>query len=279
MIRFREKEYSNIRTETARGAGLGAAIAVGVNKLMKSAIPDVVKRTPAKKDGKFIYDNGKQVFNTEVLKEGTEIFKEGMEKAAPKVEAFLSKFGEVGKWLKGANRSFWDNLTKLGAWIMSNPSKAAIAGAAIGASLAAGYYLIKAAYNKADQKLANTSGRMLDKVCKVLEKMGYKRNQDFTTDPVQADYLRTKVCIVVSSTKDELNITVNSINDPKLEPVARQIIKNLPSGSKFYQRQSDKSNELTLAVTGSNNGDHTYIATVVERFIKKKYPVFIIEIN
>lgn len=269
MIRFQEKQYG-IGVDTARGAGIGAALAVGANKIMNTAIkPDWVTRKVIKVTRNGHLKGRKSIPPMEVIAEGLK------EKSA----TFLSKFGKVGEWLKGGNKSFWDNLGKLGAWIMSNPGKAAIAGAAIGASIAAGYYLIKAAYNKVDQKLTGFRGKMIDRVVDYLITMGYKRDTDFTTNPAQADYLKTKVCIVVSSTKDVVNITVNSINDPKLEPVARQIIKNLPSGSQFYQRESDKSNELTLAVTHSNNGDHVYIASIVERFIKKKYPVFIIEIN
>lgn len=298
MIQFREKSYgdNNVTSNVVKAAGTGSSIGWALHKIGKNLFKEVTKdkiihgwenagkiiseeaynklSSVDKKAYKHVYTTGK-----ETLKNSAQVFGESMAKKAESTEKFLAKFGTVGEWLKGVNRSFWDRLSKMGKWILQNPTEASLIGAAIGASIAIGYYLIKASYNKVDQKLIGFKGRMIDKVCEALTSMGYKKDIDFTTSPSQADYIKTRVCLVVSSTRDELNITINSVNDSKLEPIARQIIKNLPSGSKFYQRQSDKSNELTLAVTHTNNGDHIYIASIAERFIKKKYPVFIVEIN
>lgn len=252
MIRFREKTYG-VAADTAKAGITGASIGIGLNKIGNAVLGG--------KDKSVGY------------------LTEAMSSASNTIESILSKSGSIGEYLKGVNKSFWDRLSKIGKWILTNPAKAGLIGAAVGASLAVGYYLIKKSYNKADQMLVGFRGKMLDLVTDTLRSMGYERDKDFTTDPAQADYLKTKVCIVVSSSKDELSLTINSISDPKLDSISKQIIKNLPSGTKFYKKESDKSNELSLALIPTSNGDYAYIATIAERFIKRKYPVFLLEIN
>lgn len=277
MIKFREKSYSGL-SDTVKGAGIGAGIGVGLNKIGNSILTKVVSKTPRMTDkGKLIFDDkGNQVFN-KVIEPASDRIADKLSKVSNKIESGLEYIGLDS--LKGANKKFWESLTKLGKWILDNPSKAAFAGALIGASLALGYYLIKRTYNKANQSLATANGSgMLDKVIKELEKSGFKRGVDFTTDPAKADYLKTKVCLVISTSKDEINLMINSISDPKLDKESDRIIKNLPSKTRFYKKESDRNNELTLSTIPSNM-DHSYIASVAERFIRRRYPVFLIEVN
>lgn len=276
MIKFREKQY-NATSDAVSGASVGAGVGWALSKTLGGLFKDKVKKVATetfKRDGKEIT---KDIYET--VKTGDQYLKESLGHASSNIENFLLKFGTIGEYLKGTNKAFWNKLAKVGMWIKRNPTEASIIGALVGASLAIGYYLIKKSYNKVDQRLVGFRGKMLDLVTDTLRSMGYERDKDFTTDPAQADYLKTKVCIVVSSSKDELSLTINSMSDPRLDSISKQIIKNLPSGTKFYKKESDKSNELSLALIPTSNGDYAYIATIAERFIKRKYPVFLLEIN
>lgn len=275
MIKFREKQY-NATSDAISGASAGAAIGWTLSKTLGGLFKDKVKKVATetfKRDGKEITKN---IYET--VKTGDQYLKESLGHASSNVENFLSKFGTIGEYLKGTNKAFWDKLAKVGMWIKRNPTQASIIGALVGASLAVGYYLIKRSYNGVSNKLSNFRGKMIDLVVNDLKKLGYRRDTDFTTDPAQADYLKTKVCIVVSSTKDDLSLVINSINDPKLDSVSKSIIKTLPSSAKYNRKESDKNNELSLTLM-SSNGDHAYISSITEMFIKRKYPVFLIEIN
>lgn len=280
MIKFQEKSYST--GDVVKGGTIGATAGYSASKLLKSMFPDKLRKIATES---YKNDKGNKVTKDiyETVSTAPEVLEAGFNKLAEGSEKILAKLPVIGKYLDGINRKFWDRLIEVGKFIQKNPTTSAVIGALVGASIAAGYYLIKASYNKtsnyASKLKGDFKGRMIEKVAEALVAMGYKSGVDFTTDPAQADYLKTKVCIIVSSTKDEVGISINSINEPKLEPVSRAIIKNLPSGTKFYKRESGSNNELTLAMTGSNNGDPTYIASIVERFIRKKYPVFLIEIN
>lgn len=291
MIRFREKTYGLAADATKAGV-TGASIGIGLNKIGNTILPIATKSKPIEGLGKFITKYGMKVDSAlQSMSNKGSLLSEmpSLPVTANTDTTVLNKIKvnqvigrgitNTARFLRGASRSFFDNLGKLGSWILKNPTQAAVTGAIIGASLAVGYYLIKRSYDKVDQKLTGFKGKMLDLVVTTLNSMGYEMDKDFTTDPAQADYLKTKVCIVVSSSKDELSLTINSISDPKLDSISKQIIKNLPSGAKFYKKESDKSNELSLALIPTSNGDYAYIATIAERFIKRKYPVFLLEIN
>lgn len=285
MIKFRESQFSAL-SNAIKGAGIGATLGVGLNKIGNAILPTIQKtaRTVEKvgKGGeKYISpvfnDKGEQIVDKFVTKSSGESLGEKLMLAKDKVNSGLD-FIKLDS-LKGVNNKFWNNLNKLGKWILDNPSKAAFSGALIGASLAIGYYLIKKSYSKVSNVRSSYNGSgILGDVVDDLEKTGFKNGIDFTTDPVKADYLKTKVCLIVSSSRDEANLVINSISDPKLDSESNRIIKNLPSNTRFYKKESDKNNELTLSTIPSNM-DHSYISSIAERFIRRKYPVFLIEIN
>jgi hypothetical protein len=280
MIKFREKQYaSELSVNATKAAGIGSGVGIALNKIGNKVLPVIKKTARVDRNGNSVFnDRGEQIFNTEVISTASDRLGDILGNARSKIDIGLSKIGTIGEYLKGANRLFFEKLGKIGKWILDNPTKASIIGALVGASLAVGYYLIKRSYNGVSNKLSNFRGKMIDLVVNDLKKLGYRRDTDFTTDPAQADYLKTKVCIVVSSTKDDLSLVINSINDPKLDSVSKSIIKTLPSSAKYNRKESDKNNELSLTLM-SSNGDHAYISSITEMFIKRKYPVFLIEIN
>lgn len=249
MIVFREKKY-NAKSEAMAGATLGSSIGYGVGSILRAGYNDPDKL-------KTVINNGSTA-----------------------VGKFLSKFGptSISKYLKGANKSFWSRLESIGLWMRNNPIEASITGALVGASLAVCFYIIKKSYNKVDRMASNIVPDLLDRIVSNLKKSGYKFNKDYTTDPAQADYMKTKVCMVISQSSSELCININSVDDPKLNTISKSIIKNLPGTAKYSKRESDKNNELTLTLISTGN-DAAYITNIVEMFIKRKYPVFLLELN
>lgn len=261
MIKFRM--YSSAKSGVIRSASLGAAIGAGLNKAYNIASKGDVTSAVNAIDGAAASAYGKVA---DIIGYGT------------------GRIGDIQKSLRGASNKFFQTLSTLGSWIIKNPKTAMLSGAIIGASLAIGYYLIKAAYSRGSSAKARFDSNsklnsLTSKIDKALSSSGYVNGKHYCMDPATADRLKTRVCIVIDSGSEEASLTINSVNEPKLEPVSRYIIKNLPSGYTFYRRDSDKSNELTLASIPTSNLDPVYIASIAERFIKKGYPVFILQLS
>lgn len=254
MIKFREKSYTDW-SDVVKGGAIGSSLAVGFNRLANS---------------RSIKINGQNI---------GEKFSGSLSNAGNSTSNFFKRFGSIGEKLAKYNRSIWNKLGKFSRYIIENPAQAALGGALVGASLVLAYWLIKSAYNKADEATTSNDNDVLAEVCRNLIKAGFKINKDFTTNPAEADNLRTKVCIVISKAEGHISINVNSISDPKLDQISKSLIKNLPSGSKYSTRESDRNNDLMITLVDSNNNDAGYIASVAERFIRAKYPVFIVELN
>lgn len=161
-------------------------------------------------------------------------------------------------------------------YISKNPKNAVGVGALVGASLALGYYLIKGSYNKLSNNSAKiTSNNSVSwQVADHLKASGYKSGKDYTIDPSVADYIHTKVCLVINASNDELSIISNSVDDNKLNSITKNVIKNLPDRAKYYKNESG----LTLSSFPANKLNSQYIANIAEMFINRKYSVFIVEV-
>lgn len=162
--------------------------------------------------------------------------------------------------------------------ILGNPVASTVAGSIVGAALGGLYYLFKSVTNKSTS-LNERKLNLPKDIVTTLTKFGYKEGFDFTFDPKKANDLKTKVCIVISRTSDDMTLIINSISDPKLESISKQIIKTLPNTSVITRRKSDKWNELTISSLSTNNGDSGFISILAEKFIQRKYPVYLVEVG
>ena len=168
-------------------------------------------------------------------------------------------------------------LTKAG--ITGTPrAKAAtiLVGAALGALAGTIWGITKVGYRSVTQM--NTGHDLIEEVIKNFKRAGYKRDKDWTTDAKVAGLMKTKVCIVISRRADELGVLINMVNDERLKQVSEDVIKNLPAQKQKTEKVSDKFNDLQITSFPDSN-DPVFIFSVAERFIKRGFPVYIMEVG
>lgn len=90
--------------------------------------------------------------------------------------------------------------------------------------------------------------------------------------------MKTKVCVVISRTADELGVLVNMANDPKLKSVSAEITKSLPVDAQETEKFSDRFNDLQISSYPSSK-DSVFVFSIVESFIKRGFPVYLLEVG
>lgn len=153
-----------------------------------------------------------------------------------------------------------------------------LGGVAIGGALGALAGMIMDVSDYINKK-TTVNNRLLKDVLGNLKKTGYKEGTDFTRDPKMASLIKTKVCLVISKSSDELKLLINTVNDSKLKTITEQIIKNLPTLSTLTEKVSDRFNEINITTMTSNSGDATWVTSVAEKFISSGYPVYLVEVG
>ena len=125
----------------------------------------------------------------------------------------------------------------------------------------------------------NVDNRLMEKVVEDLKKTGFKEGYDFTRDPKKANELKTKVCIVVSKNSGDLRVLINTVSDPKLFGLVEKTVKNIPNTSAITKKVSDKFNDITITTISDSSADVGLVAGLAEKFIRSKYPVYLIEVG
>lgn len=125
----------------------------------------------------------------------------------------------------------------------------------------------------------NVDNRLMSKVIDDLKKAGFKEGYDFTRDPKKANELKTKVCLVVSKNSGDLRVLINTISDPKLTSLVEKTIKYIPNTSAITKKVSDKFNDITITTISDSSADVGLVAGLAEKFIRSKYPVYLIEVG
>ena len=125
----------------------------------------------------------------------------------------------------------------------------------------------------------NVDNRLMSKVIDDLKKSGFKEGYDFTRDPKKANELKTKVCLVVSKNSGDLRVLINTISDPKLTSLVEKTIKYIPNTSAITKKVSDKFNDITITTISDSSADVGLVAGLAEKFIRSKYPVYLIEVG
>ena len=132
-----------------------------------------------------------------------------------------------------------------------------------------------------DMKKSRTDAgvRLFDSVLDDLRKIGFREGRDFTQDPKMANVMKTKVCIVVSRTSSGIKMLINTINDPNLKEITDQIRGSLGRTIVSTEKSSDKYNDLTITTLSSSGNDSVFITKIIESFIRRGYPVYIVEVG
>lgn len=153
----------------------------------------------------------------------------------------------------------------------------AIGGAIIGAALGA----ISGTISEVNRLVSkrNVDNRLMGRIVDDLKKSGFKEGIDFTRDPKKANELKTKVCLVVSRNSGDLRVLINTVADPQLKSLVDSTTRNIPNMSAITKRATDKFNDITITTISDSSADVGLIAGLAERFIRSKYPVYLVEVG
>jgi hypothetical protein len=160
----------------------------------------------------------------------------------------------------------------------SNRAKAMVplVGAALGGLAGSLWGIAKTIVTKISQ--SGTGHKLIEEVIKNLKRAGYKQDQQWTLDPKRASLMKSKVCVVISRSEDNTGILINMANDPKLKEISQEITDSLPTGFRETEKMSDRFNEIQIS-SFPDKSDATYIFMVLEKFIKRGFPVYLIEVG
>ena len=112
-----------------------------------------------------------------------------------------------------------------------------------------------------------------------LKKDGFKEGIDYTRDPKTANDLKTKVCIVISRSSNNLHLLVNTVADAKLKTVTSGMVKNIPNTAAVNTKLSDKYNDISISAISDSSADTGLITGISEYFIRHKYPIYLVEVG
>lgn len=180
-----------------------------------------------------------------------------------------------GIYYKGSNPTF-RKMNKLSPF--SKRLGIIAAGTLVGAALGALVGTIK----KSDEIISRKTtvdNRLMDRVVEDLKKTGFKEGSDFTRDPKTADSLKSTVSIAITRNSGELRLLVNTISDNKLKDITKNIIKNIPNSSAVSEEQKSRYNEISITTISDGSADVGLIAGICEKFIRNKYPVYLVEVG
>jgi hypothetical protein len=165
--------------------------------------------------------------------------------------------------------------------IIKNPFlKKILLGTSIGVAVISGLSMLAEFYNKKKSvsEVKKSINYNLNQVIDILTRNGYIENKDFFTDPKKADQYKTKVSIILRRDLGTMDLIVNTTYDAKLDRVTRSIFKEIPSESSFFKKSSENNIEIIVSSIDVNSSPD-YMAEVSQKFIEKKIPVYLLEIN
>ena len=251
IFRFIQKNNSRISDYALKGGALGGAIAGG-------AIP-------------FLPDKIGVLGNKEVTTTSKKPGRDSSETIYEKTEGIVNINDPNFRHPK-----FREKYNKLNTPVRN--ALMMVGGVAIGATLGA---IAGAIMDLTDHivRKKTVNNRLMKDVLVNLKKMGFNEGRDYTRDPKISTLLKTKVCLVISKSSDEIKLLVNTVNERGLKDITSSISKNLPTMSTVTEKVSDKYNELNITTMTSNNGDSTWVASIAEKFIKAGYPVYLVEVG
>jgi hypothetical protein len=308
MIVFREKRFGAITDAAKKGlanpmswlalgvSGVSAATARSNYKMQKQRISQadvqhkelieqnkkLIKALSGVEKGLATHNIPKQTTTSKSTGEtgkpwisirGRKIFSEKKEKTYGKVLSDAVRGASLGL-MAGTGALQLSGVNKTGS--VRAKAMIPLMGAALGAVAGSLWGIVKTA----DQVISQhgTGHKLIEEVLKNLKRAGYKRDTDWTTDPKRATTMKTKVCVVISRSADELGVLINMANDPKLKSVSTEITKNLPVDAQETEKFSDRFNDLQISSYPSSK-DAVFVFSIIESFIKRGFPVYLLEVG
>lgn len=147
----------------------------------------------------------------------------------------------------------------------------------VGAALGGIYGLIKDTSNAINNH--QVDDRLSNRITQNLKNLGFKEGTQFTRDPKTADLLKTKICVIISRINGDLKIIINYLNDPKFKEDTQKIIKNLPPSAVAIEKMGDRFNDITITSVSDKTQDPALVSGILEQFIRRGYPVYIVEVG
>lgn len=147
----------------------------------------------------------------------------------------------------------------------------------VGAALGGIYGLIKDTSNAINNHQVDE--RLSTRIIYNLKNLGFKEGTQFTRDPKTADLLKTKICVIISRINGDLKIIINYLNDPKFKEDTQKIIKNLPPSAVAVEKMGDRFNDITITSVSDKTQDPALVSGILEQFIRRGYPVYIVEVG
>lgn len=148
------------------------------------------------------------------------------------------------------------------------------AGIAVGATLGALIGATKDILTYIDWKKSGNS--TIASIKRELDKRHYRIGEQYTLDPKEADRLGCKVCILVNHDAADLNLIVNTVNDPKLSSIATKSIKAI-GGKVKVDNAANNYNKLTLTTISNPSTNAKTVAGICADFIEAGFPVYVLE--
>ena len=148
----------------------------------------------------------------------------------------------------------------------------------IGASLGAFLAVVDKQREKFNRK-TTVDNRLMKVVVENLKKDNFQEDKDFTRDPKRASELKTRVAIQISRVSGDLRVGINMISDPRLQGLAKDLVKNIPNKSAVSERNSDRFNDIIITTISDSSMDAGLVTGVAERFIHSGYPVQLVEVG
>lgn len=148
--------------------------------------------------------------------------------------------------------------------------------------IGAGLGLLVGIVQGIDHKISgrNTySGNIAEDIRSKLKSSGYVEDKDYTLNPKFANILKTRACLVVSRTSDDLKLLVNTVNDPELKKVTDEVVRGLPRTAVVTENLKNRFNELSISTLSKGAKDTAFVTRVAEMFIKRGMPVYIVEVG
>lgn len=255
---FKQKNNSHTKNMAFKGAAIGGTLVGGALPFLPDGfgVRTENKKNSYTKEYRKDQDKGNPTFaehKTEVTKDSKEITYDYTGK-----NKFAMKYNNWNPFFKKA-------LIEVG-------------GIAVGAALGALAGAIMDISDHINRK-TTVNNRLMKNVVDNLKRSGYKEGKDFTRDPKMSNLLKTKVCLVISKSSDEIKLLINMIRDSKLKSISDDIVKNLPTLSTVSEKVTDRYNDLNITTMTSNKGDAVWVTSIAEKFIQNGFPVYLIEVG
>lgn len=158
--------------------------------------------------------------------------------------------------------------------------KKILLGTSIGVTVISGLGLLMDYYNrrKSIHEVKNSVNHNINFIADLLKADGKIEGKDFFLDPREADSSRAKVSMILRKDIGTMDFIVNTSRDPKLDSLTKSIFRDIAGKPGYFKKETDNNTEI-IVTSLDTSFDPSYVVGVAEKFINKKVPVYLLEIN